>query len=94
MVISHDRWFLDRVATHILAWEGDDDNPAKWYWFEGNFQSYQENKVLASARTRPVRTVCTRSSCAAKPTANLRTRHIACIRRKPSRKGRFPYNCA
>ena len=46
VVISHDRWFLDRVATHILAWEGDDDNPAKWYWFEGNFQAYQENKVV------------------------------------------------
>ena len=41
VVISHDRWFLDRVATHILAWEGDDENPAKWYWFEGNFQAYQ-----------------------------------------------------
>ena len=42
VVISHDRWFLDRVATHILAWEGDDENPAKWFWFEGNFQAYQE----------------------------------------------------
>jgi ATP-binding cassette ChvD family protein len=45
VVISHDRWFLDRVATHILAWEGDEDNPAKWYWFEGNFESYEKNKV-------------------------------------------------
>ncbi len=45
VVISHDRWFLDRIATHILAWEGDDENPAKWYWFEGNFQAYQENRV-------------------------------------------------
>jgi ATP-binding cassette ChvD family protein len=45
VVISHDRWFLDRVATHILAWEGDDENPAKWYWFEGNFESYEKNKV-------------------------------------------------
>jgi ATP-binding cassette ChvD family protein len=45
VVISHDRWFLDRVATHILAYEGDDDDPAKWYWFEGNFAAYEENKV-------------------------------------------------
>ncbi len=45
VVISHDRWFLDRVATHILAWEGDDENPAKWFWFEGNFESYEKNKV-------------------------------------------------
>ena len=45
VVISHDRWFLDRIATHILAWEGDDENPARWYWFEGNFQAYQENKI-------------------------------------------------
>ena len=57
VVISHDRWFLDRVATHILAWEGDDDNPAKWYWFEGNFQAYQENKVarLGEDAARPHR---------------------------------------
>jgi len=45
VVITHDRWFLDRVATHILAWEGTDENPASWYWFEGNFASYEENKV-------------------------------------------------
>jgi ATP-binding cassette ChvD family protein len=45
VVISHDRWFLDRVATHILAWEGDEENPSKWYWFEGNFESYEKNKV-------------------------------------------------
>jgi ATP-binding cassette ChvD family protein len=45
VVISHDRWFLDRVATHILAWEGDETDPAKWYWFEGNFESYEKNKV-------------------------------------------------
>jgi ATP-binding cassette ChvD family protein len=45
VVVSHDRWFLDRVATHILAYEGDDENPSKWYWFEGNFESYEENKV-------------------------------------------------
>ena len=57
VVISHDRWFLDRVATHILAWEGDDDNPAKWYWFEGNFQAYQENRVarLGEDAARPHR---------------------------------------
>ncbi len=45
VVISHDRWFLDRTCTHILAWEGDDDNEAKWFWFEGNFAGYEENKV-------------------------------------------------
>jgi ATP-binding cassette ChvD family protein len=45
VVISHDRWFLDRVATHILAWEGSDDDPARWFWFEGNFDSYEKNKV-------------------------------------------------
>ncbi len=45
VVITHDRWFLDRIATHILAWEGTAENPAQWYWFEGNFNSYEENKV-------------------------------------------------
>ncbi|PTW91523.1 ATP-binding cassette ChvD family protein [Microbacteriaceae bacterium MWH-Ta3] len=45
VVITHDRWFLDRIATHILAYEGDEENPSKWYWFEGNFESYEENKV-------------------------------------------------
>ncbi|MBS1696032.1 MAG: energy-dependent translational throttle protein EttA [Actinobacteria bacterium] len=46
VVISHDRWFLDRTCTHILAWEGDsDNNEAKWFWFEGNFAAYEENKV-------------------------------------------------
>lgn len=45
VVVSHDRWFLDRVATHILAYEGDEENPSRWYWFEGNFESYEENKV-------------------------------------------------
>ncbi|MDI2033158.1 energy-dependent translational throttle protein EttA [Paenarthrobacter nitroguajacolicus] len=45
VVVSHDRWFLDRVATHILAYEGDDENPSRWYWFEGNFDSYEQNKV-------------------------------------------------
>ena len=45
VVITHDRWFLDRVATHILAYEGSDDKPDQWYWFEGNFQAYEENKI-------------------------------------------------
>lgn len=45
VIISHDRWFLDRVATHILAWEGTDENPGMWHWFEGNFESYQENRI-------------------------------------------------
>jgi ATP-binding cassette ChvD family protein len=45
VVITHDRWFLDRIATHILAYEGTEENPANWYWFEGNFQAYEENKV-------------------------------------------------
>ncbi|MCX8647022.1 energy-dependent translational throttle protein EttA [Bifidobacterium sp. B4107] len=57
VVISHDRWFLDRIATHILAWEGTDENPASWYWFAGNFQAYQENKVkrLGEEASRPHR---------------------------------------
>ncbi|TQL47708.1 ATP-binding cassette ChvD family protein [Homoserinimonas aerilata] len=45
VVITHDRWFLDRIATHILAWEGTAKNPSYWHWFEGNFESYEENKV-------------------------------------------------
>ena len=45
VVITHDRWFLDRIATHILAYEGTDDDPANWYWFEGNFEAYEQNKV-------------------------------------------------
>ena len=45
VVITHDRWFLDRIATHILAWEGTEENPSQWYWFEGNFESYEENKI-------------------------------------------------
>jgi ATPase subunit of ABC transporter with duplicated ATPase domains len=57
VITSHDRWFLDRVATHILAWEGDDENPAKWFWFEGNFDSYEKNKVerLGAEAARPHR---------------------------------------
>lgn len=45
VVITHDRWFLDRVATHILAYEGTEDDPATWYWFEGNFEAYEQNKI-------------------------------------------------
>jgi ATP-binding cassette ChvD family protein len=45
VVITHDRWFLDRIATHILAYEGTAENPASWYWFEGNFEAYEENKI-------------------------------------------------
>ena len=45
VVITHDRWFLDRITTHILAYEGSEENPAKWYWFEGNFEAYEANKV-------------------------------------------------
>ena len=45
VVITHDRWFLDRVATHILAYEGTEDDPANWYWFEGNFEAYEQNKI-------------------------------------------------
>jgi len=58
VVITHDRWFLDRVATHILAYEGTDDNPSNWYWFEGNFEAYEENKIArlgAEAASRTVR---------------------------------------
>ena len=57
VVITHDRWFLDLVATHILAWEGTEENPASWYWFEGNFASYEENKVerLGPEAARPHR---------------------------------------
>jgi ATP-binding cassette ChvD family protein len=57
VVVSHDRWFLDRVATHILAYEGTEENPANWYWFEGNFESYQANKVqrLGEEAARPHR---------------------------------------
>ncbi|EJU31451.1 ATP-binding cassette protein, ChvD family [Slackia sp. CM382] len=45
VITSHDRWFLDRIATHILAWEGTDENPGAWYWFEGNFADYQANRT-------------------------------------------------
>ncbi len=58
VVISHDRWFLDRVATHILAWEGTDEDEANWYWYEGNFADYEENKIarLGVEAARPHRT--------------------------------------
>ncbi|MCU1569676.1 MAG: transporter ATP-binding protein [Naasia sp.] len=57
VVITHDRWFLDRIATHILAYEGTEDNPANWYWFEGNFDSYEQNKIerLGPEAARPHR---------------------------------------
>ncbi len=53
VITAHDRWFLDRVATHILAWEGD----ANWFWFEGNFESYEKNKIerLGAEAARPHR---------------------------------------
>jgi ATP-binding cassette ChvD family protein len=55
VITSHDRWFLDRIATHILAWEGDAQNEAKWFWFEGNFDSYEKNKIerLGADAARP-----------------------------------------
>src|SRR5947207_8979211 len=55
VITSHDRWFLDRTATHILAWEGDDEDPAKWFWFEGNFDAYEKNKIerLGPEAARP-----------------------------------------
>lgn len=55
VVITHDRWFLDRVATHILAYEGTEENPASWYWFEGNFEAYEKNKIerLGPEAARP-----------------------------------------
>jgi len=57
VVISHDRWFLDRTCTHILAWEGDDEDPARWYFFEGNFSDYEKNKIerLGADAARPHR---------------------------------------
>ncbi|HEY8913740.1 energy-dependent translational throttle protein EttA [Lacisediminihabitans sp.] len=45
VVITHDRWFLDRIATHILSYEGTEENPGYWHWFEGNFEAYEENKI-------------------------------------------------
>jgi ATP-binding cassette ChvD family protein len=57
VVVSHDRWFLDRIVTHILAWEGTDEDPAQWFWYEGNFADYEANKVerLGAEAARPHR---------------------------------------
>jgi ATP-binding cassette ChvD family protein len=58
VVISHDRWFLDKTATHILAWEGSDAEPGRWFWFEGGFSDYERNKIerLGEEAARPHRT--------------------------------------
>ncbi|HEV7205096.1 MAG TPA: energy-dependent translational throttle protein EttA [Jatrophihabitans sp.] len=55
VITSHDRWFLDRIATHILAWEGTEEKPGNWFWFEGNFDSYEKNKIerLGADAARP-----------------------------------------
>ena len=55
VITSHDRWFLDRIATHILAWEGTAEKPGNWFWFEGNFESYEKNKIerLGPEAARP-----------------------------------------
>ena len=57
VVTSHDRWFMDRICTHILAWEGTDENPGSWHWFEGNFEDYQKDRVarLGAEAARPHR---------------------------------------
>ncbi len=57
VITSHDRWFLDRTATHILAWEGTEEEPGNWFWFEGNFAAYEANKVerLGAEAARPHR---------------------------------------
>ena len=57
VVITHDRWFLDRIATHILAYEGTEENPANWHWFEGNFEAYEANKIerLGADAAKPSR---------------------------------------
>jgi ATP-binding cassette ChvD family protein len=57
VVISHDRWFLDKVATHLLAWEGTEEEPGKWFWFEGGYSDYEKNKVerLGEEAARPHR---------------------------------------
>ncbi|MDX6285848.1 MAG: hypothetical protein QOG53_1333 [Frankiales bacterium] len=57
VITSHDRWFLDRIATHILSWEGDDEDDARWFWFEGNYADYEANKIerLGAEAARPHR---------------------------------------
>lgn len=57
VVISHDRMFLDRITTHMLAWEGTDEDPDKWFWFEGNYDAYEKNKIdrLGPDAARPHR---------------------------------------
>ena len=57
VITSHDRWFMDRICTHILAWEGTDENPGNWHWFEGNFADYQADRVrrLGADAARPHR---------------------------------------
>ncbi|MDY2789148.1 MAG: energy-dependent translational throttle protein EttA [Atopobium sp.] len=57
VITSHDRWFMDRICTHILAWEGSDEAPATWHWFEGNFADYQKDRVarLGAEAARPHR---------------------------------------
>jgi ATP-binding cassette ChvD family protein len=64
VVISHDRWFLDKVATHILAWEGTDDAPGNWFWFEGGYSDYERNKIerLGEEAARPHRVTYRRLS--------------------------------
>ena len=59
VISAHDRWFLDRVATHILAWEGSDDDPGRWFWFAGNFAGYEANKIdrLGADAARPHRVI-------------------------------------
>ncbi len=57
VITAHDRWLLDRIATHSLAWEGDEEDPARWFWFEANFEAYEKNKTerLGAEATRPHR---------------------------------------
>jgi len=64
VVISHDRWFLDKVATHILAWEGSEAEPGRWFWFEGGYSDYERNKVerLGEEAARPHRVTYRRLS--------------------------------
>jgi len=59
VVTAHDRWFLDRIATHILAWEGSETHPGQWFWFEGNYAGYEENKIarLGLEASRPHRVI-------------------------------------